>query len=145
MKKFIALALALMLICSMAVPAHAFDFDFRDWKPIKTIGSAPVTEVVTPTISNARYYHSKSERLQIEWSSVENADSYVVLIVKANGEIETYTTTENLLYLTTATCPKVYIEDTLTWAAATVRVMAVIGTNVGDWSDPVQIGCDKLH
>lgn len=147
MKKLIALALALMLICSMAVPAHATSW-YWFWKPGKTVETAKTVkapEPSTPTISNARYYHSNLTRLQIEWTPVENADSYVVLIIKANGEITTYTTTETMLYLTSAECPKVYIEDTRTWAAATVRVMAVTGTNVSNWSAGVKIGCDMLH
>lgn len=104
-----------------------------------------VIDLTVPIITEARYYHKGIERLQIHWDAVEYADSYVVLIIKADGSITTHIVTTNMLYLKDAECPKVYVEDSSTWASATVRVMAVTGTVISEWSNPAKIGCDMLH
>lgn len=104
-----------------------------------------VTDLAVPVITEARYYHNGIKRLQIQWDAVKNANSYVVLIIKADGSIATHIVTAEMLYLKNAECPKVYIEDSSTWTSATVRVMAVASVNISEWSDPVKIGCDTLH
>lgn len=104
-----------------------------------------ITALAVPVITEARYYHKGIKRLQIQWDVVENANSYVVLIIKADGSIATHVVTAEMLYLKNAECPKVYIEDSSTWASATVRVMAVTGTVISEWSNPAKIGCDMLH
>lgn len=104
-----------------------------------------VTELEAPCVTEARYYHSGNVRLQIQWDDVENAEHYVVLIVKADGEVNTYVVDDNVLYMKDTGCPKVYIDETSTWSAATVRVMAVTCNVISEWSEFEKIGCDMLH
>lgn len=141
MKKIIAILIAVMLIASMTVPVSAYGFSW--WKyPTKT---AEAAEPGVSDVTEARYHHSGIVRLQIDWEAVAGAESYVVLIVRADGVTEAYTTETNMLWVKNTECPKVFIEDTDTWTSATVFVAAVSGGNVGGWSDPVKIGCDMLH
>lgn len=127
MKKIICIMLAVMLIVSMAVPASAYSFGW--WKyPTQTVEAA---EPGVPNVTNARYYHSGITSLQIEWEAVEGAESYVVLVVRADGVTDAYTTEDNMLFLKNTVCPKVYIEDTKTWTSATAFVAAVSGGKVG--------------
>ena len=81
------------------------------------------------------YVASLKNRLQISWDAVDEAD----------GCTATYTSSSTTLMVKNSTCPKVYVEDTSTWTAATVRVRAVSGDTLGDWSEAVKIGCDKVH
>ncbi len=104
-----------------------------------------VTDLDTPAIYEAKYVHKTHAQLEIKWAAVENAESYLVMITKADGAIITYVTTENMLYLKDTGCPKVYVEKTGTWTAASVRVMAVTGDVISEWSDLKRIGCDMLH
>lgn len=98
-----------------------------------------------PEIIEARYYHGQYSRLQVRWNKAEGADSYEVEIARADGMKTVYTTTSNSLYRTSADCPRIYIEETNTWASATVRIRALSGTDESQWSKPINIGCDKLH
>ena len=98
-----------------------------------------------PEIIEARYYHGQYSRLQIRWNEVESADSYEVEIVRADGTKTVYTTISNSLYCTSVECPRIYIEETSTWASATVRIRALSETDESQWSKPISIGCDKLH
>ena len=50
-----------------------------------------------------------------------------------------------MLMVKNTQCPKVYVEETATWTAATVRVRAVSGSQVSGWSDAAIISCDKMH
>lgn len=174
MKKVIAFIVALMLIMTMVIPVYAaalpeikVDFKLPDgfldkWfkdHPIGPVETEPsefeptdptepevvVTELGTPVISDARYVHKNYQHLQIQWSEIENAKSYLVMIIKADGTIITYTTGDNMLYLTEAECPRVYIEKTKTWASASVRVMAVTSDVISEWSEAEKISCDTLH
>ena len=104
-----------------------------------------ITELETPIILESRFYHASPSRLQVDWNPVDGAKTYEVEITKANGETFTYTTDSAMLYLAGVTCPRVYIEETSTWASASVRVRAVRDDLVGDWSNPEKIGCDALH
>ena len=104
-----------------------------------------ITELETPIILESRFYHASPSRLQVDWNPVDGANTYEVEITKANGETFTYTTDSAMLYLAGVTCPRVYIEETSTWASASVRVRAVRDDLVGDWSNPEKIGCDALH
>lgn len=104
-----------------------------------------------PVISCAKYVHRTyffyrmPKHLEIQWNEIENADSYEVLITKADGTTLTYEVTDNLIYDKKADCPKIYIEDTHTWTAATVQVRAKVGDLTSDWSEAVKISCNKLH
>lgn len=167
MKKILTMVLALALIFSLAMPTYAYDGSsttyswgfWWDWwdnlfpsNPSEpTDPSEPEATVLgTPTITESRFYHSASvaslrNRLQIKWDAVENAESYEIEVVKADGTVETYTASNNSLMVKSSTCPKVYVESTSTWTAATVRVRAIAGDSIGEWSDAAKIGCDAIH
>lgn len=160
MKKTITLLLVAVLTISMAVPAYAYGGDapaaswsswWSNWSDFFFGGREIVqTKIGIPEISEARYCHkgaytSLANRLQVKWSEVEDADAYEVEIRKADNTIETYTVTSNSLFLKNTSCPRVYIEKDNTWAAATVRVRAIVGDATGDWSESVKIGCDAIH
>lgn len=98
-----------------------------------------------PAITEARYYHRGIKRLQIRWDAVDGAESYEVEVTKADGTIDVYTTNSAMLFLKNVECPKVYIEETRTCAAASVKVRAVCGDSVGDWSEAKKVGCDMRH
>lgn len=104
-----------------------------------------ITELSAPVITEARYYHKGIKRLQIQWNVVDYADSYVVLIAKADGTVITYTVETNILYLKNSECPKMYVDNTSMWESATVRVMAITGDVGSEWSTIEHIGCDKMH
>ena len=167
MKKILTLVLALTLICSLAVPAYAYDgrtstHSWGSWwdRWEKMFPSDPtepaepsepeMTVLGTPTITESRFYHNASvsslkNRLQIKWDAVENAESYEVEVVKADGTTKTYTASSNSLMVKGNACPKVYVETTSTWTAATVRVRAIAGDSVGEWSTAAKISCDSIH
>lgn len=164
MKKIVTLLLALMLVSAMAVPAYAYDGStavpaWSNWWSWWTdfIPGAPeeptvpdAVELGIPVITTARFYHSGSvaslrNRMQISWDDVEGAESYELEVVKADGTIMTYTSTTTSLTQKNMACPKVYVEATSTWTAATVRVRAVAGDSVGEWSEAAKIGCDMIH
>lgn len=167
MKKILTMVLALALIFSLAMPAYAYDgtnttYSWGSWwdwwdnmfpsNPSEpTDPSEPEAAMLgTPTITESRFYHSASvaslrNRLQIKWDAVENAESYEIEVVKADGTVKTYTASTNFLMVKSSTCPKVYIESTSTWTAATVRVRAIAGDSIGEWSDAAKIGCDAIH
>lgn len=165
MKKIITIILALAIAMSLAVPAFAYDGTTKNttkswtswwdhwWNPgtyEPTIPGESEAEIGVPTITEARFYHSASvaslrNRLQITWDAVEEADSYEIEVVKADGTTVTYTSSSATLMVKNSTCPKMYVESTSTWTAATVRVRAVADDTLGNWSEAVKIGCDKLH
>ena len=116
---------------------------FRQWFH-RLPGCGEKAELDTPDITEARYYHGKYSRLQISWKDVENAESYDVEITKADGTVMEYRTDSTTLILW-CECPAIYVEETATWAAATVRVRAVCGDTVGEWNEGGKIGCDSLH
>ena len=154
----------------MTIPAHAatpdlevpdvpdisdikFDIKFKlpDGFWDKWFEEHPVPELKTntPVISTAKYVHGSSRynrsRLEIRWSEIYGADSYEVEITKADGSKQMYVSEDNLLYRSDVECPKVYIEETDAWVAATVRVRAVDGYMKSQWSEPVKISCNTLH
>ena len=164
MKKMITFALAAMLVFAMAVPAYAYDgstvtskswlswFDW--WGGFGSGGSDESTEpenvLAAPAITESKFCHSATvaslkNRLQIKWDAVDGAESYEIEVIKADGTITTYTATTNSLMVKNSACPTVYVEKTSTWTAATVRVRAVAGDAVGEWSGAAKIGCDAIH
>lgn len=117
-------------------------------EPEPTEPEAPALGV--PTVTTAKYvhktpYYGMKAHLAISWEAVEGAESYEVLITKADGETITYTTDSTSLYDTAAKCPRVYIEETSTWASASVQVRAVAGDVYSEWSEAKKIGCDTIH
>lgn len=172
MKKFLLMILVVMLVMVMALPVYAvtppinvpdvpqisdikFDFNFKIsddfWD--KWFNENPVPKpapLEIPEISMAKYvhktpYYGVRKHLEIRWNEVDGADSYEVVITKADGTIEEYTVTSNMVYDKNAECPKVYVEETNTWTSATVKVRAVFDGVPGLWSDEINISCDKLH
>lgn len=117
-------------------------------EPETTEPEAPALGV--PTVTTAKYvhktpYYGMKAHLAISWEAVDGAESYEVLITKADGETITYTTDDTILYDTAAKCPRVYIEETSTWASASVQIRAVAGDVYSEWSEAKKIGCDQLH
>lgn len=172
MKKILSFILVLSLMMALSMPVYAVTPglnipnvsipDFSDnikielsddfWN--RRFDEHPLPEITVklevPVISSAKYvhktlYYGMSKHLKIYWNTVENADSYEVLITKADGTTFTYEVTNNCIYDKKVECPKVYIENTHTWTAATVQVRAKAGDLTGDWSEAVKISCDKLH
>lgn len=115
----------------------------EETEPVET--EPEVTELETPVIIKSQFYHGRYQKLWIEWDAVEGAESYEVLITKADGETIEYTTESAFVYDSSARCPKVYIDKTSTWASAAVKVRAVCGDVVSEWSKEKKIGCDMLH
>lgn len=131
------------------LPDNFWDNWFKD-HPIKLPDDFEILILDTPVISNAKYvhktpYYGMSKHLEISWNEIENAESYEVLITKADGTTLTYNVTTNLIYDKNAECPKIYIESKSTWTSASVKVRAVKGNTYSNWSESVKIGCDMLH
>lgn len=172
MKKFLSIIFVVMLTMLMAAPVYAvtpsastpsvpqisdikFDFNIKlsddFWAKWFDKNPLPELELVeAPEISIAKYvhktaYYGSHNRLEIRWNAVDGADHYDVVITKADGTILEYTVTTNMIYDKGVECPRVFIEKTGTWAAATVKVRAVDGGVSGLWSDEIKIGCDRLH
>ena len=156
MRKIFVIVLALLMVLTIAVPVFACDgaiperwrnwwgfFWWYDYTPDEPEATEAAT-IGVPDITEARYYHGKYSRLQICWKDVENAESYDVEITKADGTVMEYRTDSTTLILW-CECPAIYVEETATWAAATVRVRAVCGDTVGEWNEGGKIGCDSLH
>ena len=171
-RKFFSLLLVLSLVITLSLPAYAATPSFKIpnitipdisdnikielpddfWD--KWFDEHPLPEITikpeTPVISYAKYvhrtpYYGMSKHLEIQWNKIENADSYEVLITKADGTTISYNTTNNLIYDKNTDCPKIYVSSTSTWTAATVQVRAINNNQMSDWSSPVKISCDKLH
>lgn len=136
------------------IPQSFWDKWFADHPitiPKSTESTEPVetepesTELEAPVIIKSQFYHGRYQKLWIEWGAVEGAESYEVLITKADGETNEYTTESTIVYDSGAQCPRVYIDKTSTWASATVKARAVCGDAVSEWSEEKKIGCDMLH
>lgn len=163
MKRFLAIILAIMLFSSMTVTAHAVTPSLKipsiNIPEIKVSFQLPdgfwdkyfdECELDAPVISTAKYVHKTSyfgmgKHLEIRWNAVKNAESYEVIITKADGTEVTYNVTSNIVYDKKAECPKIYVEDTSTWTEATVKVRAIGNGINSQWSDTVKISCDSLH
>ncbi|MGM9538232.1 MAG: hypothetical protein ACI3VN_07870, partial [Candidatus Onthomonas sp.] len=97
-----------------------------------------------PEITEARYTHkTPKSTLRIEWTEVEGAENYEVLITLANGETITYTETGTSVYDTGAKCPQSYSGEN--GHIAYVKVRAVAGDECGEWSAEETISCDAVH
>lgn len=160
MKKVLAIIMALSVMMSLAIPAFAYDgtspnttkswTSWWDWWKNYTPTEPEAAEIGVTTITESRFYHSASvaslrNRLQIQWDAIDGADSYEIEVTKADGTVLTYTASTNSLMVKNMACPKVYVDETSTWTAATVRVRAMAGDVIGDWSAAAKIGCDAIH
>lgn len=150
MKKILALllTLSLLLVLAIPVPASACGFAASGWRGwiCRWWSIFRPPDLGVPAVTVASYVHSHyiTPHLLIDWDPVEGADSYEVLITRADGTVETCTTDTDLL-CRGMECPKVYIDSTGTWTAATVQVRALSGSRAGDWSAAVKIGCNMIH
>ena len=156
MKKIFTAILSLSLLTALALPACAWGESlncwqwWRSWQPSSTAPEPEDSALPAPEITKATYCHRNAaysgfdNHLQILWDAVDGADSYEVEITKADGTVDTYTTSGPCLYEKTD-CPKVYVADTSTWESATVRVRAVAGDDAGAWSEAEKISCNAIH
>lgn len=158
MKRIFAVILALTLLTALTIPACAWSggsfpiWDWwRSWQPaVEEPAQEEPDALPTPEITKATYCHKNAaysgfdNHLQLVWSEVDGAESYEVEITKADGTVETYTTSGPCLY-EKADCPKMYVESTHTWTSATVRVRAVAGDDAGAWSEAEKISCNAIH
>lgn len=155
MKRIWTAILILALLAALALPACAWSGGFTgwhwwSWQPASTAPEPEDSALPAPEITKATYCHKNAaysglnNRLQLVWSEVDGAESYEVEITKADGTVETYTTSGPCLYEKTD-CPKVYVAETSTWESATVRVRAVAGEDSGAWSEAVKISCNAFH
>ena len=171
MRKIFALILAVMLVICMAVTASAVtptikvpgvkiptikvpevkisDSFWDKWfeeHPI-TIPAPADDAIGVPEITDAHYTHGRSayvpSYLQIEWTAVEGADKYEVLITLANGEPITYVETSTSVYDADVACPQSYKGDN--GHIAYVKVRAIVGDRHGAWSAEDTISCNALH
>ena len=117
-----------------------------DEHPI-VISEAPELALGIPEITNAHYTHSRSayipSNLQIDWTAVDGADHYEVLITLANGETITYLETDTSVYDADVACPQSYKGDN--GHIAYVKVRAIIGDRHGAWSAEDTISCNAFH
>lgn len=157
MKRIFTAILSLALLATLFLPACAWDGSFpvwdwwRSWQPAAEEPAPEEPDALpAPEITKATYCHKNAaysgldNRLWIEWGDVEGADSYDVEITKADGTVETYTTSGPCLY-EKMDCPKVYVAETSTWESATVRVRVLSSDDTSDWSDSVTISCNAFH
>ena len=167
MKKLICIVLSVMVIAAMAIPASAayvykpvnlpsipsFSVDVDVSDAVKNyLKENPVNVSVLPApkISSVRFTHAGSAYymksvFDVRWDAVVGAESYEVLVTKADGTEVSFTSTSNSLYKRGLDCFKVYCEETSTWKSATVKVRAVAEGKCGLWSEPVALGCGTLH
>lgn len=172
MKKIIVSILAICLIaCAIAIPAYAVtptikvpgvkiptvkvpEVKLPDSFWDKWFGEHPITipapaddDIGVPEITDAHYTHGRStyvpSYLQIEWTAVEDADKYEVLITLANGETITYLETDTSVYDADVACPQSYKGDN--GHIAYVKVHAIIGDRHGAWSAEDTISCNAFH
>jgi uncharacterized protein YxeA len=145
MKKTIALILTLTLLVGNTVFANTTEnISLRS---------------TAPTVKSAKYYHENeyvsmiNNTLSIIWGKVDKAQSYEILIVKANGQRKIYkqSASYNCILIPKSSkdsfsgCPTFYNKKTGEWESATVRVRAVYKYGIrGRWSKKKTISCNAL-
>lgn len=170
MKKLFAIIFVLLIVIAIAVPAYAVtptikvpsvkiptvkvpeikvsDSFWDKWfaeHPI-VIPAEPELALGTPEITTAHYNHSRSaapSNLKIEWTAVDGAERYEVLITLANGETVTYTETDTSVYDSNAACPQLAKGEN--GHIAYVKVRAVAGNIYGAWSVQDTVSCNVFH
>lgn len=171
MKKLFAFISVLLIMAAIAIPTYAvtptikvpnikiptikvpevklsdsfWDKYFQE-HPI-TIPAPADDAIGVPEITDAHYTHGRSayvpSYLQIEWTAVEGADKYEVLITLANGEPITYVETDTSVNDADVACPQSYKGGN--GHIAYVKVRAIIGERHGAWSAEETISCNVLH
>ena len=171
MKKILAIITVLFIVAAIAFPAYAvtptikvpsvkipdikvpeikisdsfWDKGFEE-HPI-VIPEASELALGIPKITNAHYTHSRSayipSNLKIEWTAVDGAERYEVLITLANGETITYTETDTSVFDSDIVCPQ--LVNSNNDHIAHVKVRAVVGDVYGEWSAEDTISCNAFH
>ena len=171
MKKILAIITVLFIVAAIAIPTYAvtptikvpsvkipdikvpeikisdsFWDKWFDEHPI-VVPEASELALGIPEITNAHYTHSRSayapSYLQIDWTAVDGADKYEVLITIANGETITYVETSTSVYDADVVCPQSYKGDN--GHIAYVKVRAIVGGAHGAWSAEETISCNAFH
>ena len=171
MKKILAIITVLFIVAAIAIPTYAvtptikvpsvkipdikvpeikisdsFWDKWFDEHPI-VIPEASELALGIPKITNAHYTHSRSayipSNLKIDWTAVDGADKYEVLITLANGETITYLETDTSVYDADVACPQSYKGEND--HIAHVKVRAVVGDVYGEWSAEDPISCNAFH
>lgn len=171
MKKILAIITMLFIVAAIAIPTYAvtptikvlsvkipdikapeikisdsFWDKWFDEHPI-VIPEAPELALGIPEITNAHYTHSRSaytpSNLKIEWTAVDGAERYEVLITLANGETITYTETDTSVFDSDIVCPQ--LVNSNNDHIAHVKVRAVVGDVYGEWSAEDTISCNAFH
>lgn len=103
-----------------------------------TLGQAEVTQ--------ALYYHTTAfysrTRLQVRWDTVEDADSYEVLVTAKDGTSKTFTTSNTSLFVYKGDDD--FVENCLRSGTVQVRACSDDGA-YGEWSEASTIKCNSLH
>ena len=171
MKKILAIITVLFIVAAIAIPTYAVtptikvpsikvpaikvpevkisDSFWDKWfeeHPI-TIPAPADDDIGVPEITNAHYTHGRSayapSYLQIDWTAVDGAEKYDVVITLANGETITYVETSTSVYDADVVCPQSYKGDN--GHIAHVKVRAVVGDVYGEWSAEDTISCNAFH
>ena len=171
MKKILAIITVLFIVAAIAIPTSAVtptikvpsikvpaikvpevkisDSFWDKWfeeHPI-TIPAPADDDIGVPEITNAHYTHGRSayapSYLQIDWTAVDGAEKYDVVITLANGETITYVETSTSVYDADVVCPQSYKGDN--GHIAHVKVRAVVGDVYGEWSAEDTISCNAFH
>ena len=128
------------------LPDSFWDKYFQD-HPI-TIPAPASDNIGVPEITNAHYTHQKlayaPSYLQIDWTAVDGAEKYEVVITLANGDTITYVETDTSVYDTSVKCPQSYSNGE-NGHISHVKVRAVAGGVYGAWSAEDTISCNALH
>ena len=171
MKKLFAFISVLLIMAAIAIPTYAvtptikvpnikvsitkvpevklpdsfWDKYFQE-HPI-TIPAPADDAIGVPEITNAHYTHSRSacapSYLQIDWTAVDGAEKYDVVITLANGETITYLETGTSVNDADVVCPQSYKGDN--GHIAYVKVRAIVGGAHGEWSAEKSISCNAFH
>ena len=171
MKKILAIITVLFIVTAIVIPTYAvtptikvpsvkipdikvpeikisdsFWDKWFDEHPI-VIPEASELALGIPEITNAHYTHSRSaytpSNLKIEWTAVDGAERYEVLITLANGETITYTETDTSVFDSDIVCPQ--LVNSNNDHIAHVKVRAVVGDVYGEWSAEDTISCNAFH
>lgn len=132
----------------IVIPKPTTPLEPTEPEPTEPIPTEPeTTELGVPKIKNAHYTHGRAaysdSNLSIEWTEVEGAESYEVLITLANGDTITYVETDTHVYDTDVQCPQSYSGEN--GHIAYVKVRAMTGDIHGEWSEEDTISCNAFH
>lgn len=168
MKKFIALLTVLTFIFSFSVQSYAVTPAVKlpnvkvpdispSWelptsvkiaidKAVKeSVKNVNIKLLTTPTITENRYIHGRAfydkDRLQVRWDTVDEADSYEIIVKKKDGTEKTYTSSYNALVINKND------DDFVTGCVmgGTVKIRAVKDDAVYSlWTEEDTIACNKV-